>query len=160
MTSTGGEEDQTWDERLVAELQAFARRADPVPDDVVFAARGSFAWRRVDAELAELTFDSLLDDAGLAVVRSGDAVRLVTFDAGDLSVEVEITARGHRRRLLGQLVPPQEARVEVRAASGGAEVAADRLGRFTVDDLAAGPASLRCRLTASGRVIESGWVSI
>ena len=160
MTSSGGEQDQTWDERLVAELRAFAGRADPVPEDVVFAARGSFAWRRVDAELAELTFDSLLDDAGLAVVRSGDAVRLVTFDAGDVSVEVEITERGPRRRLLGQLVPPQEAQVEVRAASGRAEVAADRLGRFTVDEMGAGPASLRCRLTASGRVIESGWVSI
>src|ERR1700732_817424 len=103
MTSAGGEEGQTWDERLLAQLRHLARTADPVPDEVVFAARGSFAWRRVDADLAALTFDSLLDDAGLATVRSGDAVRLVTFDAGDVSVELEITARGPRRRLLGQL---------------------------------------------------------
>jgi hypothetical protein len=160
VTSTGSDSDPGWEERLLEQLRQLGRSADPVPDDVVFAARGSFAWRRIDAELAELTFDSLFDEAELAPVRSTDTVRLVTFDAGDITVEVEVTTTGGHRRLIGQLVPPQEAMVEVRAASGPSVVPADRLGRFTVDDLAAGPASLRCRLTASGRVIESGWISI
>jgi hypothetical protein len=160
MKSAGGEEEQSSEERLLAQLRAFAHQADPVPDEVIFAARGSFAWRRVDAELAELTFDSLLDDVGLVAVRSTDVVRLVTFEAGEVSVEVEITPTGARRRMLGQLVPPQAARIQVRTATDDTEVQADRLGRFTVPDLAAGPASLRCHLAESGRVIESDWVSI
>ena len=66
------------EERLLAELRQFGRMLDPVPAQVLFAARGSLAWRRLDADLAELSFDSLVDgDLELAGVRSGDdSVRL------------------------------------------------------------------------------------
>ena len=42
------------EEQLLAELRELGRMLDPVPAQVVFAARGSLAWRRIDAELAEL----------------------------------------------------------------------------------------------------------
>ncbi len=158
MASAGGDRPEPWEERLLAELRAMGRAVDPVPPEVAFAARGSFAWRRVDAELADLTFDSLLDSADLAAVRGGDDVRLVTFEARDVTVEVEITETGAQRRLIGQLVPPQSAVVQVRVASGTTEVDADQLGRFALDGVVAGPASLRCRLTATDRVVETGWV--
>lgn len=157
MASAGGERPEQWEEQLLGELRALAKVVDPVPSEVSFAAKGSFAWRRIDADLAELTFDSLLEDAAMAGVRGGDTVRLVSFEAGDVSVEVEITEAGARRRLIGQLVPPQVARVEIRTADDHREVDADELGRFAVDQLPPGPASLRCRLS-SGRVVETGWV--
>ena len=161
------------EEELLAELRLLGRMLDPVPDQVIFAARGSLAWRRVDAELAELSFDSLVDsDLELAGVRSGDdSVRLVSFDGPDLTVEVEVevTGLGDRRRLVGQLVPPQIASIELRSASegrlspggppSGPGTQADTLGRFSLDLVAAGPTSLRCSLS-SGRTIETGWVVI
>lgn len=158
MANGGDERIEPWELRLLEQLRELGQAADPVPAEVTFAAKGSFAWRRIDAELAELTFDSLLEDAASAGVRSEATIRLVTFSAEGVSVEVEITETGDHRRLIGQLVPPQTARVEIRAASGSSEVEADELGRFTVDGLAAGPASLRCQLDATGRVVETGWV--
>ena len=91
-------------------------------------------------------------------MRGSGAVRLVTFEAGDLTVEVEITEAGPGRRMVGQLVPPQPARVQVRGQSGAADVDADELGRFTAEGLAAGRASLRCHLVDPARVVETGWV--
>jgi hypothetical protein len=158
MASAPGERPEPWEEQILGELRALARAADAVPPEVTFGAKGSLAWRRVDADLAELTFDSLLDNAAPAGVRSGDTVRLVTFDADDLTVEVEITEAGDRRRLIGQLVPPQVARLEIRTADGRDELEADELGRFAVDGLPPGPASLRCRLGGTARVVETGWV--
>ena len=49
------------DEQLLAELGEAVRVYDGPPDDVIAAAKDLFIWRTVDAELASLTFDSLLD---------------------------------------------------------------------------------------------------
>ena len=78
---------------MSARSRAFTRVVEPNPA-TIFAARGSLAWRRVDAELADLSFDSLVDgDLELAGVRSGDdSIRLVSFDGPDLTVEVEVAA--------------------------------------------------------------------
>jgi hypothetical protein len=59
-----------------------------------------------------------------------------------LTVEVEAGADGSRRRLIGQLVPAQPARLDVRQREATVTVEVDELGRFMVDDLAAGPVSL------------------
>jgi hypothetical protein len=51
----------TWpnEERdLLAQVARAAELADPVPAEVLEAARASLTWLRVDAELAELLADS------------------------------------------------------------------------------------------------------
>jgi hypothetical protein len=150
----GGSDD---DGALVDELRRVVGVADPVPERVLESARGSFSWRTIDAELAALSHDSMLEARGEAVVRSSDAARTLTFEAPDVSVEVEVTAAGGERRLLGQLVPPQGASIEVRHGGGTAAVDADELGRFAVDGVAAGPVSLVCRL-ADARAIATEWL--
>ncbi|HLY82124.1 MAG TPA: hypothetical protein VKQ71_04020 [Acidimicrobiales bacterium] len=157
MANWGNEQTEPWQEQLLGELRELGRAADPVPPAVLFAAKGSLAWRRIDADLAELTSDSLLDDA-LAGLRSGDVARLVTFEAEDVSVEMEITATGDSRQLIGQLIPPQTGSVVVRSEHGTVDADADALGRFRLLHLVPGPASLRCRLDESGRVVETGWI--
>jgi hypothetical protein len=136
------------DDRLLEELRRLFEDTDPVPDQVTRLAKASYGWRTLDAELAALTHDSLVDQAPVAM-RGGAPPRLVTFDAADLRVEVELEAGGPGarggRRLLGQLVPPQPARIEVRDGRGGRRtVEADEAGRFAIDQLPAGPLSLRC----------------
>lgn len=149
------------DEELLQELRAAARRFDPPPDSVLEAARASLTWRTIDAELAALEFDSVVDLATTAV-RSSEGPRLLTFAAPGLSIEVEVSPIGARRQLVGQLVPAQPARIDVRHAGGVTTVRADQLGRFGADAISAGPVSLRCHLgdDPSSLPVVTEWIPL
>jgi hypothetical protein len=135
--------DEPDDARLEEELRELAARLEPVPDRLVQAALDAYAWRTVDAELAELAFDSLADQDEAALVRGHQQERLLSFRASGLTIEVEVTAAGPARRLIGQLVPPQRAEVEIRRQDGVVTIATDEFGRFIADRMLAGPVSLR-----------------
>ena len=143
------------DDALLDELAALlGPRLEP-PPEVLHAAREAFAWRTIDAELAALTCDSLLDDAAVAV-RAVTTPRVVTFETPALTIEVEVDVAPSGRRLLGQLLPAQEAELELLEAgvvrSSGA---ADDLGRFVlVLPAAVGRVVVRCRL-ADGTTVAS-----
>jgi hypothetical protein len=146
------------DEELLAELRE-AGRLDPVPPEAVAAAKAAFLWRTIDEELAELTYDSVFDDQLLAGVRSTAPTRFLTFESPNLTVDLEAEVVGERRRLIGQLAPPQRGHVEVRHGGGAVTVEADDLGRFIADDVAPGPVSLRCR-AQSGATVSTEWVLV
>jgi len=149
------------DASLLEELQTVMRQVDPVPARVREAAKASFTWRTVDAELAELAFDSLVDQE-LATVRGTAEPRMLTFTAPGLTVEVEVAAIGARRRLIGQLMPPGAAEVKVHHPGGTVTVEADELGRFAAPELEAGPVRLQCRVRRPEPVAPfvTDWVSI
>ena len=149
------------DDALLAELGGLFARVDPIPLDVTLAARSALAWRRMDAELAELLHDSALETEALAGVRgTGGGWRSLTFETPDgLSIEIEITLERSKRSLMGQIIPPGPARVLVRFPRADIPTSADDLGRFQATDIRPGPISLRCELT-DGRAIETGWVTI
>jgi hypothetical protein len=149
-------DDQQPQDRLIA-LCSAAERLDPMPHPVIAAGRAAWAWRRIDAELAELTYDSLLDDASLAgVCGVATGPRLVSFEAGDVTIEVEVASDRDHRRLVGQIVPPQCVSLTVRRLEGTSAVETDDLGRFHTE-VSAGPMSLRCELTLD-RAIETEWL--
>lgn len=149
------------DVRLLAALRAVADSADPVPPSVVEAAKAGITWRSIDAELAELAYDSLLDDALLVGTRSETAPRSLTFEAAGVVMEVEVVDAGERRRLLGQLVPPGPAEIQVRHSGGMLRVDADEVGRFSAAGVAAGPVSLRCRVPHRGDApVETPWIVV
>lgn len=149
------------DARLLDALRAVAATHDPVPPAVTRAAADSFTWRTIDAELADFAYDSLLDDAVLAGTRSDGTPRTLTFEAADVVVEVEIVEAGEGRRLLGQLVPPGGAEIQVRHSGGMVTVEADEIGRFTAAGVAPGPVSLRCRLHGhEAPPVETPWVIV
>jgi hypothetical protein len=145
-------------DHFTARLRTLANRADPVPPSVIDAARAAFAWRTIDAELAELTYDSALEDRALAGVRGASSPRRLTFESPGLTVEVEV-GEGAVPRLMGQLVPALGGTVELRHAGGSLSLAVDELGRFAVEQIPAGPLSLRCRAGADAAV-ETEWVAI
>ena len=149
------------DDPLMEELRRAAGRFDPLPPAVLEAARASYSWRTIDAELAELAFDSVVDRPA-TTLRGGEGPRLLTFAAPGLDVEVEVSREGPRRRLVGQVVPPQTAQIEVHHGGGVEPVQADELGRFRAEGISAGPVRLRCRLgaTPGGRPVVTQWVSI
>lgn len=144
----------THDDELLARLdELLSARTEP-PPGVVDAAVELFTWRTVDAELAALTADSLLDEQP-AGVRAAAQPRILTFEAGALTIEVEVDAGPGGRRLLGQLVPAQTAELELRGDGAPVTGTADEMGRFV---LPLGPTrqriALRCRL-ADDTLVES-----
>jgi len=60
-------------EEFLAELRLAGLVVDPVPQRVTFAAKASLAWRTIDAELAELTYDSGARRERLTLVRGATA---------------------------------------------------------------------------------------
>jgi hypothetical protein len=151
--------DVRWDspDLLLSQLRATIAAADPVPENVLAAARGSLTWLNVDAELAALVEDSALNP--LAGVR-GEGPRLLTFEAPDLTVVVEVTVIGRMRRLLGQLISSSAAVVELRHPGGSQPIEADDLGRFSVDELPAGPVSFSCRFADRVSPVVTTWVTV
>jgi hypothetical protein len=148
---------------VMAEVRAVLENADPVPPAVIAAAKGSFTWRTIDSELAELvadSADSLSAGSVGAGVRGETAPRLLTFEAAGLAVEVEVAESGASRHLVGQLVPMTSAEVVVRWNTGSASTTADDLGRFVVSDIPAGLVSLAVRRPTDASPVVTSWVSV
>jgi hypothetical protein len=146
------------DAQLLRAVADVYTETDPVPAALLSAAKAALSLRRLDALLAELTSDSQL--APLAGIRADHGPRLLTFEAGPVTVEVEVAVSGGSRRLTGQLVPPAGGEVELRYPTGSSVTTADDLGHF-VADVPAGPVSLVCRLAGfSGPPVATSWVTV
>lgn len=142
-------------EELWEALQGLPGRMDPVPAAVLAAARDSLSWRDTDAALAQLT-----EETTAAAVRGQGPPDLLTFTAGDFTIEIELAADGTRLRLTGQLVPPQAARVTVDHPAGPTEAQADEVGRFAVDAIARGNIRLTCYPAEGDGPVRTAWTLI
>ena len=147
------------DDQLTGELRRLASRLDPVPPELLDAAAGAFAWRDIDAELAELVFDSLVDTDEASLVRGAPERRLVSFTGGGLTIDVEVTSAGPERTVMGQIVPPQRGVVDIRRRQETVSIEADELGRFRSGPLPPGPLSLRLR-PAGGAPVVTDWLAL
>jgi len=153
---------QESDDNLEAELRRLAADNEPVPAELVQAALDAFGWRDIDAELAELVYDSLADTGETSLVRGPADQRLVSFAVGGMTIDVEVTSAGPGRAVMGQIAPPQRAMVDIRHPQDTVTVEADELGRFQSGPLPAGPASLRLRPPpgGDGPAIVTDWISL
>ena len=150
------------DDELEQELRQAGQLLDPVPARLVADAVEMFSWRAIDAELAELAFDSAGAQAA-AAVRGAEPPRLLTFEAAELSIELELTGTAAEREITGRLIPAQRAGIEIRLGSQRLTATADVLGRFAVTAAGPGPISLRFRLEGpdgqAARQIVTEWVT-
>ncbi|MFD9429611.1 hypothetical protein [Streptomyces sp. NPDC060002] len=138
-------------DRLEEELRQAAAILDPVPAELRRAAIEAYALHDLDARIAELTFDSLVD--AIPVRGAVDVPRMLTFHTGGLTVDVEVTDEG----LMGQLLPPQSASIEVlHGPRAGASLTADDMGRFACDTPPGGPFALR--LHTGAEVVVTEWL--
>jgi hypothetical protein len=141
--------DDTWPTDDVALLRELARAHGPrleVPGRVVDAAVAAFTWRTIDAELAELDYDSLLDET--LAVRSGEAdpTRALSFRTGGSTLEVELAGQD----LLGQLLPPGPVEVVLQTPDGDCPLRTNAAGFFTAPTPAGRPFRLWCRPAGGG----------
>ena len=150
------------DDELEAELRRLAADREPVPAELVQAALDAFGWRDIDARLAELVYDSLVDADEASLVRGSPGQRLVSFAVGGMTIDVEVTSAGPGRAVMGQIAPPQRAVVDIRGRRETVTVEADELGRFWSGPLPPGPASLRLRppSEAAGPAVVTDWIAL
>lgn len=136
---------------LEEELRQAAAILDPVPAELRRIAVDAFALHDLDARVAELTFDSLVD--AIPVRGAADPPRMLTFRVGEVAVDVEVTADG----LIGQVLPPGPTRIEVLSGPRAhARLTSDDMGRFTGEAPPTGPFALRLR---TGReVVVTEWL--
>jgi hypothetical protein len=152
---------QWWkdDDQLLAALGAALRSGRSVPAGFIPMGKAAFSWRGIDAELATLTHDAVIDgaEAELAGVRSEPAsLRHLTFSSGERTIEIKVTDGA----ILGQLVPPGPGRVEARTADGTVVTAViDQGGGFTVRPVPRGSFRLYCD-AASGAGVLTNWLML
>ena len=158
-----GDEGAAGESELLDRLRE-AVASDEVPAEVLSAAKAAFTWRTIDAELAELAYDSLEDQAALAGVRGPGGPRALTFEAGDAVIEIEVEAAGGTRRLEGQVVPADVRMLELHRIDTPEPVrlASDSLGRFRADGVRPGRLRLLCRFgpRGGGATLLTEWVLI
>jgi hypothetical protein len=145
------------DDELLAALRNAVAARQAVPADFVAAAKNAFAWHNIDAELAQLTYDSIRDTGHALSTRAEAAsIRALTFTSGHLTIELEVGAES----LVGQVVPAQAALITIQPVMGAeTDVQADEIGCFSIEPIPAGQFRLRCR-SAAGFETITGWITL
>lgn len=144
------------DDALLARLRKVFDEVDPMPDRVVVEASALFGLRRLDEQLAELVRDSAEDRGGLLAVRGEGDVRLISFETGPVTVELQVTERGPVRDLVAQVTGAAVVGAEVETSTGRRAVPIED-SLFTVEGIPAGLLRLRLR-TGAGRDLVTSWV--
>ena len=146
------------DEVLLAALHEAVADREAVPPAFVAAAKGAFAWHDIDAELAQLIYDSQQEAA--AGLRSESAsIRALSFASANLSIEIEITGD----TMLGQLIPARPGTVEIQVPDADTmTIPVDEAGCFTVDPKPHSPFRLCCHTGHTGTQTDvlTGWVTL
>ena len=151
---------ETWhdDDHLFASLARALKEAEDVPPRLVETGKAIFAWHTIDAELADLTYDSSRTrPEPVGTMRAQDAsLRALTYATPELTVELDITPDA----VLGQILPPQPGSVTIYLAGGPADAAPiDEMGFFAIRPVPAVSFRLRCT-TASGLDIKTGLIAL
>ena len=138
------------DTELLVHLGSVAAQADPVPDLVLEMARLAWTTRALDAELLELVEQS----TGVPVGVRSTALqpRVLTFEGGDLLLDLQVERVDGAVRLVGQVMPfPLDGGTVTVEQPDGTVVTADvdDLGGFTADGL--GDQLLRVRVELVGQ---------
>lgn len=139
------------DSPMLARISAAFDDLEPVPDHLADAARSAFGWRRADAELAELLFDSSLDEP-VGVRGSSSGRRSFRFGHGDFTIRVHLT----EATMIVMVEPPVSAACRVETEEGTDEHRTDEYG-----ELAVGAPELPARVEVDlpGGTVVTPWIT-
>jgi hypothetical protein len=154
---------EDWDdEPLLTALRESVRARGDVPAWFTEAGQSAYAWHNIDAQLAQLTYDSSRDLDLEGVIRSADtrsepaSIHTLTFTSACLSIELEVTAHS----LIGQIIPPRQGTMEQQARDGETATAPiDEIGCFYIQPVPRGSFRLRCR-TQDGSDVVTNWFTL
>jgi hypothetical protein len=149
--------DDGWDdEELLATLGEAMRARQAVPEWFVETGKNAYAWHNIDAELAQLTYDSSRNQDVVAAVRSEAAsIRALAFTSSRLSIELEVAESS----LLGQIIPPRGGTAEMQTQAGDISTTSiDEVGCFAIEPKPGSPFQLRVRSEGQADVV-TGWLT-
>ena len=132
------------DEQLLEALGEAIRARQAVPSWFVATGKNAYAWHNIDAELAQLTYDS-----------QTASIRALTFTSAHLSLELEVG----NDALFVQVMPPQAGILETHTKAGLTTSPGDESGYFAVQPIPDSPFRLRCH-TAGGTDVVTGWITL
>jgi hypothetical protein len=144
------------DDDLLEMLREAIKAREAVPVRFIETAKSAFAWHNIDAELAQLIYDSDADREPAAARSETASIRALTFTSAHLYIELEVTENS----LIGQVMPPLAGHVETQPQTGPTvTVPIDEIGCFTIEPLPASPFRLRCRVQDQVDVL-TGWITL
>jgi hypothetical protein len=148
------------DELLAALREALDAAHHPQLELVVASARDAFTYQRLDEELAQLVYDSLLDVGVASATRAREDPRVVVFENDAISIEIEIIGD----TIVGQVAPPGQVRVTVEVPEQAAlQVHTDKLGCFSLTAASLGALSrgpLRLQIERGEDTTVTEWTRI
>jgi len=101
---------------------------EPIPPRLSAAALDAYSWRRADAELAELLFDSASDTL-VGVRGTTTDRRSFRYASGDFAIRVHLTDVS----LIVMIEPPVSVTCTVDSAQGSEQHRTDELGELVVN---------------------------
>ena len=145
---------------LLDEVVAVLRAAQPVPAAVVAGAKTAYGWRSVMTAVADLEFDSAIDEDDMARVRTTRTERRLRFRGSDRVAELSVIDGG--QRLAGRFDPPFQGSVVLRhPGRPDVDTALDPLGQFLFENLPRGAISIRAVPADPGQPgFQTEWVTI
>jgi len=145
------------DDRLLGALSQALKARQAVPPWFIETGKNAFAWHNIDAELAQLTYDSNEDRREAAAMRAETAsIRALTYTSDHLTLELEVTGNS----LLGQLFPARAGVLEIHTRTGEITTTeVDEIGCFSLNPIPDSPFRLRSR-ASDGTHVLTGWITI
>jgi hypothetical protein len=127
---------------------------DPVPDDLLRISEGLFAWRTIDAELAELE----ISEAEVAASVRGADSTVLTFAIDDRLIEVEVDEV--ERAMVVDLGGRWAAGIDLVTPSGTAVAGLmDDAGVCRFSDLPSGPVQIVITRD-DGVLVKTRWITL
>lgn len=146
--------EQVRESELIAALRKGLGQSDPVPSDVAEFAKASYTWRSIEAELAELEYDSA-EEVLPSGVRSSATARMISFQVGQWMLDIEYDESSGR--LMGAISPGAAYAIDLHSPGALFTTESDEVGRFTAEGISSGPLSMVLRFHDGG-VIKTQWV--
>jgi len=116
------------DAPLLARIDAAFDSLEAIPQHLTEAAQAAFAWRRADAELAELLFDSATDEL-VGIRGTTSDRRSFRFGHGDQVIRVHLT----QATMIVMLEPPISVACRVATEESTSDHRTDEYGEVVLE---------------------------
>lgn len=115
------------DAPLLARLSEAFDAVEPIPTHLTDAAKAAFSWRRADAALAELLFDSATDEL-VGIRGTSSDRRSFRFGHGEFVIRVHVT----QATMIVMVEPPLSVDCRIATDDGTDDLRTDEYGELVV----------------------------